>query len=114
MLYYISIEKIWEFNEMSQFKNVLLLLHRENQRIQRDVSVKERSTISLLRKSENSTRCFSKRMLFYFSIEKIVNLIRCLGWRMLYYIAIEKIQKFNEMFYLENAILFLNRVNLRI
>ena len=35
------------------------------------LSVRECSAISRLRKSENSARCLVKRMLYYFSIEKI-------------------------------------------
>ena len=107
-LYYFSIEKIREFNEMSRKENAVLFLACENARIQRDVSIRECFAIYSLRKSEISTRCLSKKMLFSFSIENSEISTSCLGKRMLYYFSIKKICESNEIPRLENALLFLN------
>ena len=71
MLFFFSIESFRELNEISRSENALLLLHWELSRIERDFSVRECSSISILRKSENKTRFLDHRIIFFFSIENI-------------------------------------------
>ena len=88
MLFFFSIESFRELNEISRSENALLLLHWELSRIERDFSVRECSSISILRKSENKTRFLDHRIIFFFSIENI--------------------SEFSEIARKVNALLFLN------
>ena len=69
MLYYVYIYKNREFNAMSLLKNALLFLHRENQRIQHDFSVRK-SLLFLHSENQRIQQEFSVSMLYFFSIEK--------------------------------------------